>query len=71
MPVSKRRKKNGRDVRTLLREARRERIEREIDAQTAGVSLQDLINVVAYQEHTGAHRIANDPNYNIIDKENE
>lgn len=48
MPLSRRRKKNGKVVKNNP-DKRAERLE-EADI-SAGVTLQDLINVVAYQEY--------------------
>lgn len=50
MPVSKKRKKNGKVVKNSA--ARRgRRLETTAAEQPSGVSLQDLINVLAYQEY--------------------
>lgn len=50
MPVSKKRKKNGKKVKSNdYRRARR--VEKVADEQMTGVTLQDLINVLAYQEY--------------------
>lgn len=53
MPVSKKRKKKG-VVARFNRDRRRHEIEEQIKDQSSGVSLQDLINMVAYQEYQEA-----------------
>lgn len=50
MPKSKKRKKNGRPVGTGEDKNRRAHNERLKD-QPTGVTFQDLINIVAYQEY--------------------
>lgn len=50
MPISKRRKKKGKRVKNSA--ARRaQRLEEVAAEQPSGVTLQDLIDVVAYQEY--------------------
>lgn len=53
MPVSKNRRKNGKKVKhsPAKRDQRLKEIEADLEYGQAGVSLQDLINVVAAQEH--------------------
>lgn len=50
MPVSKNRRKDGKRVKNNNRK-RAQRIEKTAEDQPSGVSLQDLINVLAYQEY--------------------
>lgn len=63
MPVSKRRKKNGKVVKPAS-------YKRDIpDDRPIGVSLQDLINVVAYQEYVNNGTIVtNDAKVNTPDE---
>jgi hypothetical protein len=65
MPISKKRKKKGRVVKNNA--ARRsKRLESSAADISAGVSLQDLINVVAYQEYVKDGTIvADDAKFNI------
>ena len=50
MPESKNRRKNGKRVNNS-REKRTRRIEKASESHQSGVTLQDLINVLAYQEY--------------------
>lgn len=50
MPVSKKRKKKGGTIAKFSRDRRNQRLEEIAMEQPSGVSLQDLINMVAYQE---------------------
>lgn len=53
MPVSKKRKKKG-VVARFNRDRRRHELEEQMRNQSSGVNLQDLINMVAYQEYQEA-----------------
>ena len=51
MPISKKRKKNGKKVKSSATK-RAQRLEEASADISSGVTLQDLINVLAYQEYT-------------------
>lgn len=53
MPLSKNRRKNGKKVKHN-RAKRNQRLEETMADQPSGVTLQDLINMVAYQEYQQA-----------------
>jgi hypothetical protein len=69
MPVSKKRKKNGKVVQSKGRAWSREEIE-EVN-RPAGVSLQDLINVVAAQEFKKDPEAYNKAHPAVDDKQEE
>lgn len=54
MPVSKKRKKKGGAIAKFNRDRRNQRLEEIAADQPSGVTLQDLINMVAYQEYQQA-----------------
>lgn len=64
MPISRRRKKKGKPVgngESKNRAAHEDRME----TMKSGVTLQDLINAVAFQEHQKGNKVADDAVVNI------
>lgn len=60
MPISKKRKKKRGAIAKYNRLKRREAMLVQGEDMTSGVTLQDLINMVAYQEYVEAGKIQND-----------
>lgn len=55
MPVSKNRRKNGKKVKRIRGKAARiQARDEDLASMQSGVTLQQLINVVAYQDHVKA-----------------